>query len=53
MKQKMNEKIARQVAKILEKALIVEANSNSCVWAYEPQKPEGLERYKIAEIKND
>lgn len=40
------EKIAKGVAKSLEQVLRVEANSNSCLWLYQPKMPDDIERFR-------
>ena len=37
---------AQKVVKILDKILKLEANSASCMFAYEPKAPKELERFK-------
>ena len=37
---------AQKVVKILDKILKLEANSASCMFAYEPKAPKALERFK-------
>lgn len=47
----LSEKIAKIIAKSVEQVLKIEANSVSCIWAYEPQVPEKLNQYKHNHIK--
>ncbi len=37
---------AKKVVKILDAVLKLEANTVSCIWAYEPKAPKELERFK-------
>lgn len=42
----MKKSKAQKVVKVLDTILKLEANSTSCVWAYEPKAPKALERFK-------
>ncbi|MBQ3544241.1 MAG: cyclic lactone autoinducer peptide [Lachnospiraceae bacterium] len=39
-------KTVKLISKMLEKQLKIEANSNSCVFVYQPKVPEKLNNYK-------
>ena len=45
-KQKKTNYIAKSMAKLLESAIKADANSTSCMIAYQPKAPTGLDRYK-------
>jgi len=51
MKEK-NSKVAKFVGKVLDMTLRVEANTNSCIWAYQPEVPKEVKRYKKNYKKN-
>ena len=42
----LNEKTAKMLAKVATKKLGMEANSVSCVLAYQPKEPKELNRFK-------
>lgn len=48
-KNKIISSIMRHTVKILDKVLYSEANATSCMIAFQPKVPQGLDRYK----KND
>ena len=39
-------KTAKNVERLLRKALVNEANSSSCMWVYQPKEPKGIEKFK-------
>lgn len=47
MKNKKNaKKVSKCVTSLLEKTLRLEANSTSCIVAFQPKVPEGLEKFR-------
>ena len=38
---------AKKMVKLLDKVLKIQANSTSCILAYEPNTPAALDRYKM------
>ena len=45
-KNKFAKKTAKKIATVLDAALHVEANSTSCIIAYQPKAPEKLSHFK-------
>ena len=45
-KTKTEKNLAKGVAKVLETALKVEANSTSCLFMYQPKTPKKLSKYR-------
>ncbi len=43
---KISEKVAKQVSKTLNSVLKVEANSTSCVVVYQPKAPKQLDKFR-------
>ncbi len=43
---KMNNKAAKMVTNTLKRVLKVEANTNSCVFVYQPKAPKKLDKFK-------
>ena len=48
MKIEKNKKTAEIARKILNRVLVMEANSNSCIVAYQPKTPKGLDAFRNA-----
>lgn len=48
MMKNKDKKKAEFAKKILNKILVLEANSNSCIVAYQPKTPSRLEKFKNA-----
>lgn len=42
----ISKKVSKCVTSILEKTLRLEANSTSCMVAFQPKTPEGLEKFR-------
>ena len=43
---KEKNKTVKLITKMLERQLQIEANSNSCIFAYQPKVPEKLNKYR-------
>ena len=43
---KISKRVSKSVTLILEKTLRLEANSTSCIVAFQPKAPEGLEKFR-------
>lgn len=46
MELSMEKGSAKKMVKLLDKVLKIQANSTSCILAYEPKTPAALDRYK-------
>lgn len=46
MMNKEKNKTVKLLTKMLEKQLTIEANSNSCIFAYQPKAPKKLNNFK-------
>lgn len=46
MDKKISKLVAKASVKVLNSVLVLDANSTSCIYAYQPQAPKNLRRFK-------
>lgn len=46
MKKEKSKNAAKAITRILDKVLVMEANSTSCVIVYEPKVPKSISKFK-------